>query len=139
MSLVPSPVWPPTDPPADGSLGRAAISPMEPVTAGEFGTWTVTYTVGRFGVDDGGAVRVAIHQTCDLGAPQFGDPSQADYCTVRWSTPAPCRLVAHYEGELGVRPWKRTIVLRVRDQALRPGDVVTVTLGDRSGGSPGAR
>src|SRR5687768_17956375 len=44
MSLVPSPVWPPTLPPEDGSLGSASISPGDPVVAGEFGTWTVTYT-----------------------------------------------------------------------------------------------
>src|SRR5688500_1257585 len=107
MSLVPSPVWPPTLPPEDGSLGSASISPGDPVVAGEFGTWTVTYTAGRFGIDDGGAVRIAIHQTCDVGAPQLTDPAGEDYCSVRWSTPAPCRLVAQYEGELGVRPWKR--------------------------------
>ncbi|HXI16140.1 MAG TPA: DUF3604 domain-containing protein [Chloroflexota bacterium] len=136
--LLPSPVWPPVAPPVDGRYGRATLAPVQPVIAGAFGTWTVTYTAGRYGIDDGGALRIAFHQTSDVGAPQFQDPAAADFCSVAWSTPAPCRLEARYDGELGVRPWKRTLVLRVRDQALRPGDTITITLGDRSGGSPGA-
>jgi hypothetical protein len=135
--LLPSPVWPPTAPLADGRLGRATVTPQEPVVAGAFGSWTVTYTAGRFGIDDGGALRLALHQTSDLGAPQLADPAAPNYCSIAWSTPAPCHLQARYEGELGVRPWKRTLALRVRDQAIRPGDTVTIVLGDRSGGSPG--
>ena len=138
-SLLPSAAWPPTEPPADGSLGRATISPAEPVVAGEFGTWTVTYTAGRWGVDDGGALRLAFHQTSDAGGPQFDDPAAPNYCTVNCSSPAPTRLAPRFDRALGVRPWKRTLALRVHDQAIRPGDTVTVTLGDRSGGSPGVR
>ena len=137
--LLPSPVWPPTAPPADGRLGSVSLTPTGPVVAGEFGTWTLTYTAGRFGIDDVGALRIALHQTSDLGAPQLTDPAAPDYCTVAWSTPGPCRIEARYDGELGVRPWKRILSLRVRDRAVRPGDTVRVTFGDRSGGSPGAR
>src|SRR5204862_7847888 len=107
--LLPPPTWPPAAPPADGRLGRAAIEPSTPVVAGAFGTWTITYTAGRFGIDDGGALRIAFHTTSDLGAPQFDDPPQADYCRVTCYTPAPTRLEARYDGELGVRPWKRVI------------------------------
>src|SRR5919202_2275637 len=137
--LLPSPVWPPTAPPPDGRLGTATIDPAEPVVAGEFGTWTLTYTAGRFGIDDAGALRLVFHTTSDLGAPQFDDPSAPDYCRIVCSSPAPTWIEARYDGELGVRPWKRTIQLRVRDQAVRPGDTIAITLGDRSGGSPGAR
>lgn len=137
--LLPSPTWPPVAPPADGHLGGFTVSPTTPVPAGAPGTWTLTYTAGRFGVDDGGAVRIALHTSSDLGAPQFDDLAAPDYCAVTWAAPAPCRVEARYDADLGVRPWKRTIALRVRDQALRPGDTITVILGDRSGGSPGAR
>src|SRR6266545_3712931 len=107
--LLPSPVWPPTPPPKDGRLGTASISPAEPVVAGEFGTWTLTYTAGRFGIDDAGALRLVFHTTSDLGAPQFDDPSAPDYCRITCSSAAPTRIDARYDGELGVRPWKRTI------------------------------
>ena len=137
--LLPSPVWPPTAPPADGRLGSVSLAGPERALAGEFVAWTVTYRAGGFGIDDGGALRIALHQTSDLGPPQLADPGAPDYCTVTWSAPAPCRLEARYDAELGVRPWKRVLALRVRDQALRPGDTVGVTFGDRSGGSPGAR
>lgn len=109
------------------------------MVAGEFGTWTVTYTAGVYGIDDGGALRLAFHQTSDVGGPQFDEPAAPDYCTVAWSTPSPCRIESRYDHALGVRPWKRTMVLRVRDQAVRPGDTIAVMLGDRSGGSPGAQ
>ncbi len=137
--LLPSPVWPPTPPPKDGRLGTATISPVDPVIAGEFGTWTLTYTAGKFGIDDAGALRLVFHTTSDLGAPQFDDPSAPDYCRITCSSAAPTRIDARYDGELGVRPWKRTIHMRIRDQAVRPGDTIAVTIGDRSGGSPGAR
>ncbi|MGH2366977.1 MAG: DUF3604 domain-containing protein, partial [Chloroflexota bacterium] len=72
-------------------------------------------------------------------APQLADPAAPDYCSVAWTTPGPCHIEASYDPELGVRPWKRVLQLRVRDAAVRPGDRLTVTIGDRIGGSPGAR
>ncbi|MBI3973161.1 MAG: DUF3604 domain-containing protein [Chloroflexi bacterium] len=125
-------------PPEDNRYGTATVEPSSPVVAGSSGTWRITYTAGKYGIDDGGALRVAFHTISDWGTPQLTDPAAPDYCTISWSTPAPCRIEARYDGDLGVRPWKRVIVLRVRDAAVRPGDTVTVTIGDRSGGSPGA-
>lgn len=136
---LPPPVWPPVAYPAGDQFGRATVTPAVPVVAGEWGTWTVEYVAGQYGIDDGGALRIAFHTISDWGTPQFVDPAAPDYCAVSCTTPSPCRLVTHFDGDLGVRPWKRTIVLRVRDAAVRPGDRIRVTLGDRSGGSPGAR
>jgi hypothetical protein len=138
-TYLPPAVWPPMPAPADDRYGHASIIPSEPVIAGAFGTWTITYVAGRYGIDDGGALRVACHTISDWGTPQLSDPSAPDYCTVSWSTPSPCHLEMRYDGDLGVRPWKRVISLRVRDAAVRPGDTISVTIGDRSGGSPGAR
>jgi hypothetical protein len=138
-SLLPPPTWPPMAPPEDGRFGTASISPDGPVVAGSSGTWTLTYTAGRFGVDDGGAIRIALHTISDWGSPQLADPQAADYWRVSWTLPSPGRIVASFDGDLGVRPWKRVVTLRVRDQAMRPGDQVTVTIGDRRRGSPGAQ
>ncbi len=139
MSLLPSATWPPLAPPGDDRYGRATITPAEPVVAGAFGTWTIEYVAGLYGIDDGGALRIAFHTISDWGAPQFSDPAAPDYCTIAWTIPPPCRIEARYDSELGVRPWKRVIQFRVRDAAVRPGDRLLVTIGDRSGGSPGAR
>jgi hypothetical protein len=137
--LLPPPTWPAVALPTDGQLGTVTIAPEAPVVAGAFGTWTLSYTAGRFGIDDGGALRIALHTSSDIGQPQFDDPAAPDYCSVSTSAAAPSRPEARYDGDLGVRPWKRIIVVRVRDHAIRPGDTITVVLGDRRGGSPGLR
>ncbi len=54
------------------------------------------------------------------------------------TTDAPVRLTPVY-GSDGIRPWNRTLTIRVSDGALAPGDIVTITLGDTTGGSPGMR
>ncbi len=38
-----------------------------------------------------------------------------------------------------VRPWLKCLVVSVADGSLHPGDRIDVVLGDRAGGSPGAR
>src|SRR5438067_9208042 len=93
-SLLPPPTWPPMESPADGRYGSATIAPLDPVVAGEYGTWTLTYTAGKFGIDDGGAVRIALHTISDWGVGQLADPAAPNYWTVAGSTPAPCRIVA---------------------------------------------
>ena len=39
--------------------GWAELCPAAPVVAGSTGTFTLTYHVGQYGVDDGGTVKVA--------------------------------------------------------------------------------
>jgi len=55
------------------------------------------------------------------------------------ATTGRARLAARYEPGFWVRPWRRAIVVTVRDGSLAEGDTVTVALGDTSGGSPGWR
>ncbi|HEX5167290.1 MAG TPA: DUF3604 domain-containing protein [Thermomicrobiales bacterium] len=117
-------------------LGSGTISPDEPVEAGASGTWTIVYTAGVAGIDDGGRIRIAWRSVSDWPAPQFSAPEQANYATV--STDAPVTLTPVY-GSDGVRPWNRTLTIRVSDGALAAGETVTVVLGDTSGGSPGMR
>ncbi|MFQ6052786.1 MAG: DUF3604 domain-containing protein, partial [Candidatus Bathyarchaeia archaeon] len=118
-------------------LGRAEIRPASDAVAGSMGTWTITYTVGRFGVDDGGSIRVARRSVCDSETPQFDDPQGSGYTTV--TTTGDVRLMARYDGRGYIRPWRGALQIDVRDGSLREGDVVTVTFGDRSGGGPGFR
>ena len=37
-------------------LGKATVTPLSPVRAGQMGTWKITYTVGEFALDDTGAI-----------------------------------------------------------------------------------
>lgn len=118
-------------------LGHATLEPSGPVVAGSVGQWTVTYTVGSLGIDEGGTLKIARRFASDEARPQFDDPAGESYCSVR--TDGEAELAARYDPKGHVRPWMKCVVIDVYDGCLAPGDTVTVTFGDRSGGSPGVR
>ncbi len=118
-------------------LGCAKIEPTAGVFAGSMGTWTITYTVGRLGMDDGGSIRIARRSVSDSERPQFDDPQMSGYTTV--TTTGEVRLVAKYDDRGHIRPWRGALQIDVRDGSLKEGDLIVVTFGDRSGGGPGIR
>lgn len=115
--------------------GRAELEPDDEVVAGRYATWTITYTVGELGLDDGGSVLVAFSQTTDMGAPQFEEPAAPNFCRV--ATDGDARLEAAYDPRGHVRPMKDAVRVTVRDGSLAPGETVTLHLGDSSEGSLG--
>ncbi len=119
-------------------LGNVSLEPCEPVTAGALVQWRLTYTAGTYGVDEGGIIVLAKRTACDMEIPQFQDPLGSGYTTV--STHADCRLSAYFQRKRAPRPWQKwCLVIDVEDGFIRPGECVTVTLGDRSKGSSGIR
>ena len=118
-------------------LGHASLSPDGPVIAGSIGTWTLTYTVGEYGFDDGGMLRVAWRFATDWEPPQFDRPGELGYTTVQ--TDGPGRVRARYDTQGNVRPWQKCVIVNVFDDGLRPGDTITITYGDTSEGSAGTR
>ncbi len=118
-------------------LGHVTLSPPGPVVAGTVGEWTLTYTVGSYGIDEGGTIKLAKRFAGDWERPQFDDPSAPAYTTV--TTTGAASLRARYDPKAHVRPWMKCLVIDVYDGCLAPGDTVTITLGDRSHGSPGIR
>ncbi|MEW6046111.1 MAG: DUF3604 domain-containing protein [Bacillota bacterium] len=117
--------------------GYATISPSGPVQAGSYGTWTITYTVGRYGVDSGGRLKVAWRLASDWGRPQSLDPKGDDYVTVEVRGDA--RASVSYDPKGHLRPWFHTLVVRIYDGSLKEGDQVLIILGDRRRGSKGSR
>lgn len=63
--------------------GTATIDPSGTVTAGAFGTWTITFRVGRSGIDNSGGIKVCTRMMCDWGNPQVDQPAGEGYTTVR--------------------------------------------------------
>jgi len=118
-------------------LGSATIEPAGPFEAGSFQSLTLTYTAGFFGIDDTGSIRIVFRHVSDMGVPQFDRPSAPGYVSAEASNDAVLDL--RYDGKLNMRPWDRTLQIRVVRGFLRQGDRITVRLGDRSGGSPGIR
>ena len=122
-------------------IGRAWITPAEPVVAGALGTWTISYEVGAYGYDERARLKIASRFASDWGRPQFTDPSGRRILhgaprvdAARRRSPA---LAFEPRGQ--VRPWFKCLVVSVADGSLYPGDRVHVTIGDRSGGGPGSR
>jgi len=121
-------------------VGRASITPTDPVVAGQLGTWTITYEVGAYGYDEFARLKIASRFASDWGPPQFNEPGSANYTTVRLESRCPT-TIAHlaWEPRGYIRPWFKCLVVSIRDGSLYPGDKIHVTIGDRSGGGPGSR
>lgn len=124
-------------PEPDPRLGRVTLDPAGPVVAGSMGQWTLTITVGSYGIDEGGTIKIAQRFASDFQPPQFDRPRDAGYTTI--ATSGEARLVPHYDRKSHIRPWMKCLVLDVVDGSLAPGDTVTIVMGDRRQGSPGMR
>jgi len=117
-------------------LGRATISPAGSFPAGTVGTWTITYQVGRYGLDDSGAI-IVVRRIDDGVRPQTDDPAAPGYVTA--TTDGQAALEVSCQGHFWVRPWWGSIIVTARDASLAQGHSITVTLGDTTGGSSGWR
>ena len=120
-----------------GWLGAAEITPAGRVVAGVYGSWKLVYHVGKYGIDDGGSIRVAHRSVSDIESPQFSDPKGSGYCTV--SASRDVRLEYRYSRRGHIRPFRAAIQIDVRDGSLYEGDTITIVLGDKSKGSSGLR
>jgi hypothetical protein len=118
-------------------IGTVALTPGGPVVAGGWVSFELVFTAGRFGMDDTGSIRICTRQVSDLATPQFGDPAAPNHVSAEASNGAVLRL--SFDPKLAMRPWSRTLTVAVERGFLRPGDTITVRLGDRRGGSPGLR
>ena len=118
-------------------MGSARISPQGQFEAGSFQEFTLVYTAGYFGIDDTGSIKIVHRFASDMGRPQFDYPSEPNYTTVEASNGAV--LHVEYDPKRNIRPWDKTLYIKVVRGFLREGDQITVRFGDRRQGSPGIR
>ncbi|ARP80764.1 DUF3604 domain-containing protein [Bordetella genomosp. 8] len=118
-------------------MGAAAIEPTGEFEAGSFACFTLTYTAGYFGIDDTGSLKIVHRFASDMGKPQFDDPQGWNYTTVEASNGAV--LQVEYDGKRNIRPWDKTLFIRVVRGYLEEGDRIVVRFGDTRQGSPGMR
>jgi len=118
-------------------LGSAEISPTGRFEAGSYASFTLTYTAGAFGIDDSGSLRVCFRFASDQGRPQFDDPAGPGYCTVEASNGAV--LQTRWDPKANVRPWDRTLWIKVVRGFLQAGDTITIRFGVTDHGGPGMR
>ncbi|OWT58150.1 DUF3604 domain-containing protein [Candidimonas nitroreducens] len=118
-------------------MGTASVDPTGEFEAGSFHSFDLVYTAGYFGIDDTGSLKIVHRFASDMGRPQFSDPKGWNYTTVRASNGAV--LEVEYDGKRNIRPWDKTLFIRVVRGFLREGDQIIVRFGDTSQGSPGMR
>ncbi len=131
-------VWPHALPgKGDANYGSVVLSPAGAFEVRSFQTFTLTYTVGEYGLDDTGAIKVVHNFTNDGGRLQFDDPRAMNYVTASTSNGAKLQLCWEPYGHQ--RPWDKALRLSVQGGFMRAGDTITIVYGDTSGGSPGYR
>ena len=118
-------------------MGTAVLEPGGSFEAGSFQSFTLTYTAGYFGIDDTGSIKIVHRFASDMGKPQFDDPSAPNYVTVEASNKAV--LDVRYDGKQNIRPWDKTLYIKVVRGFLREGDRIIVRFGDPRLGCPGMR
>ncbi len=118
-------------------LGRVELSLPAVVTVGSYQDFVLIYHAGFFGIDDSGSIKICYRYATDMGTPQFEAPDAANYVSV--SSTADVTLVPRFDTKANVRPWGKTIHIRVTNGYLTEGDRIEVRFGDRSAGSPGFR
>ena len=118
-------------------MGSATIEPRGSCAAGSFHAFTLTYTAGFFGIDDTGSIKIVFRFASDMGKPQFTEPAAAGYTTVEASNGAMLDIV--WDQKRNIRPWDKTLFIRVVRGFLREGDRIVVRFGDSRRGSPGIR
>ena len=126
---------PSVQPGSDPTLyGSAVFTPIDAVEVRTFQTFTLTYSVGRLGLDDTGAIRVSLRVVTDAGFPQTNNPSGANYVSA--STTGAGRVAVSVSTD-GPRPWNLTITVRFLGGYLNEGDEIELVFGDTSSGGPG--
>ena len=131
-------VWPATQPGEDPVLyGHVELTPRGAFEARSVQTFSLTYTVGRYGIDDTGSIRVVFRFMGDWGDLQTTDSTGYNYVTASCSTDS--RISLQYAKTGHQRPWFRCLTARLHGGYLKEGDKITIVFGDSTQGSPGMK
>ncbi len=117
-------------------LGSAIIHYTQEIAAGDTMSFELVYTAGYFGIDDSGSLKIVQRFAGDMSL-QLTDPGALNYVSVEASNGA--ELLCRYDIKDNLRPWGKTLYIKVLRGYLRQGDRITVRFGDPAQGSPGVR
>ena len=125
---------------APDALGSVTLETGGPVHVGSWATIEQTYTVGSKALGPGSRVMVARQLQADGGRLQHMDPAAPHHVAARTSNPSVKlgRTTVPWTGmHGGFRRPEPMPTFQVQQGTLEPGDSVTITYGDRQGGSKG--
>ncbi|HJZ35925.1 MAG TPA: hypothetical protein VJ204_06595, partial [Solirubrobacterales bacterium] len=162
-ALSPRPSTPSFRDARDPAVGRELAAALEPLpflgklaiergalTAGEVAEVVLRYRVGRSGIADSGWLKLCFKYYSDWDL-QTVDPGGRDYASAEVthrgdlggaspeSLASVRRLATKYDVKGGERPFQKALLIHLEDGFLRPGDEITIRLGDRRAGGPGTR
>ncbi len=122
-------------------VGSAALRENAPIEVLSHTTLTLLYTAGKAGVRPGGGVRVGLRHLSEWSVPQTKDPQAEGYLTAHAPADQPLEVTIDFGGRFFSQyfAWQHMIEVRFPQRGLEPGETLQITLGDRTGGSPGIR
>ena len=132
---------------AELDLGRAEFLGADAGVAGEYGEFTLRFTVGRAGLAPGAMLRIATQH--DFGWDMWGgtrlqmtDPAAPNFLVIRTSNNAKVTWKPYPQGGPDslfreYHPWQTINEFRIEDRRFNRGDWIEIVYGARSGGSPG--
>ena len=125
-----------------GALGELTPESLGPFEARSHATIRQTWTAGTRAVETGGGFWVARHFNVNYGPFQTDDPAGDGYVTIATSDADATFAADTYMARGphgGFRAPEPALVFRVASGQVDPGETVTITYGDTSGGGQGLR
>lgn len=117
--------------------GIIALEPQGQLVAGSITSLTLTYTAGKYGMDDLGGLKILFRFACDQSPLQTSDPKGIGYTSASAFNGASVEL--SYTERENIRPWYKALRVRIAGEGLKQGETITIRLGDTRFGSPGLR
>ncbi len=122
------------------SVDQLQLSLRGPVLARSWQSFTLTYTVGKLGMAEGGQIALGKDSFADHGSLQADDPAGDNYVSIQASNPLarfrrrPIPKRADLVESLTVQP---QLIFRLDGTSLEAGETIAVVYGDRASGSRG--
>jgi hypothetical protein len=122
------------------AIGKVTTDQKGPLAPGAYVTIRQTYHFGTMSMARGGGFLVARHFMSNQGLYQTSNPEGDNYVTIKSSNPT-ARLAPNTRSLQGMHGGFRRgapgLFFELKEGELKQGDTVTITYGDRSGGSRG--
>lgn len=121
-------------------LGIGSVTLVGPtsVMVRSYHSWTVRYTVGPAGLAKGGSVLVGMRHMQHLAcSPQVSVPNERGYTSIAGDHANGLHIDIPPFPIGRFFPWQHIVRTTVTGEALSPGAVVDIVIGDTSEGSPG--
>jgi len=110
-------------------IGKAKLNKKVAI-AGSVTDLTLTYTVGKHGIDESGGIKVLFRIASDIGRLQFNAPKKPNYVSTRSSKKSavltPSSPSTGCKGKQHIRPWAQGFTLHLTESYLSEGDIITI-------------